>query len=56
MVTHHPPKGGGYRHCGSEGDMIFLVAEGQDSTYHHLNLPLMIIFKGNGFKAYSRSY
>ena len=31
MVSQHPAKLGGYRHCGS-GDMMFVVVEGKDST------------------------
>ena len=31
MVSNHPAKFGGQRHC-SGGDMMFLVVEGQDST------------------------
>ena len=32
MVSHHPAKFGGHKHCGS-GDMMLLVIEGQDSTF-----------------------
>ena len=31
MLSHHPAKIGGHRHCGS-GDMMFIGIEGQDST------------------------
>ena len=31
MISHHPVKIGGHRHCGS-GDITFLVVEEQDST------------------------
>ena len=36
MVSHHPTKFRGLRHCGS-GDIMFLVAEEQDSTCSPLN-------------------
>ena len=36
MVSHHPAKFRGLRHCGS-GDIMFLVAEEQDSTCSPLN-------------------
>ena len=31
IVSHHPAKFGGHRHCGS-GDIIFLVVEEKDTT------------------------
>ena len=34
MVSHHPAKLGDYRHCGN-GDLTFVVVEGQDSKYPH---------------------
>ena len=43
MVSHHPAKFGGHRHCGSED--IFLVIEGQDSRRSCLNPPLLFISK-----------
>ena len=36
MVSHHPGKFGGHRHCGS-GDKMFFVVEGQDSTCPRLD-------------------
>ena len=47
MVSHHPAKFGGHRHCGS-GDTMFLVVEGQDSTCPRLNPPLLFISKAHG--------
>ena len=35
MVSHHPTKFGGHRHCDS-GDMV-LVVEGQDFSCSRLN-------------------
>ena len=54
MVSHHPAKFGGYRHCGS-GD-VFLVAEEEDSRCSRFNPPLLFISGGHGLKAYGRSY
>ena len=31
MLSHHPAKIGGHRHC-SSGDMMFIGVEGKDST------------------------
>ena len=45
MVSHHPAKCGGHRHCGS-GDM-FLVVKGQDSICPRLNLSLLFISKAH---------
>ena len=42
MVSHHPAKFGGHRHCGS-GDMMFVVVEGQESTCPRLDSPLLLI-------------
>ena len=38
MLSHHPPKFGGDKHCGS-GYMMFLMVEGQDwkHTAYHIN-------------------
>ena len=49
MVSHHPAKSGGHRHCGS-GDIMFLGVQEQDSSYSRLNLPLLFISKGHGLK------
>ena len=38
MVSQHPAKLGGHRHCGS-GDMMFVVVEGKDSTCPPLDPP-----------------
>ena len=43
MVSHHPVKFGGHRHCGS-GDIMFLVVEGRipdalaSIRYYYLSL------------------
>ena len=55
MVSHHPAKFGGHRHCGS-GDMIFLVAEEENSKCSCFNLPLLFISKGHWLKAHGISY
>ena len=47
MVSNHPAKFGGQRHC-SGGDMMFLVVEGQDSTCPCFNLPFLFISKAHG--------
>ena len=47
MVSHHPAKFGGHRHCGSE-DMMFVVVEEQDSTCPRLDPSLMFISKEHG--------
>ena len=44
MVSHHPAKYGGPRHC-SSGDLMFLVVEEQDSTYCRLNSPFCLSLK-----------
>ena len=43
MVSHHPAKFGGHRHC-SSGDM-FLVVQEQYSACPRLNLPPLFISK-----------
>ena len=45
MVSHHTATFGDHRHC-SSGDM-FLVVEGQDSTYPPLIPPLLFISKAH---------
>ena len=37
-LIHHPAKFGGHRHCVS-GDMMFVVAEGQETICPRLDLP-----------------
>ena len=49
MVSHHPGKFGGHRHCGS-GDKMFFVVEGQDSTCPRLDLLLLFISKARGMR------
>ena len=61
MVSHHPAKFGDHRHCGS-GDIMFLVAEEQNSRCSRFNppllfnLPLLFISKGHGLKTHGISY
>ena len=61
MVSHHPAKFGDHRHCGS-GDIIFLVAEEENSRCSLFNPPLLFnprllcISKGHGLKADGISY
>ena len=52
MVSHHPAKLGGHRHCGS-GGIMFLVAEEQNSTCSRFNPPLLFISKGHGLETHS---
>ena len=40
MVSHHSAKFGDHRHCGS-GDIMFLVAEGENSRCSHFNPSLL---------------
>ena len=47
MVIHYPTKFDGHKICDS-GDMILLVAEGQDFTCSHLILSLLFISKAHG--------
>ena len=55
MVSYHPAKLCDHRHCGS-GDIMFLVAEEENSRYSLFNppllfnLPLLFISKGHGLK------
>ena len=49
MVSHHPAKSGGHRHCGS-ADM-FLLFEEQDSTCL-LKPPSLFISNAHGMKAH----
>ena len=51
MVTHHPAKFSDQRHCGS-GDIMFLVAEEENSRCCRFNPPLLFISKGHGLKAH----
>ena len=53
MVSHHPAKFGGHRHCGCG---VFLVAEEQDSTCSRLNPTLLTNSKIHGLKAHGLSY
>ena len=46
MITHHPVRFGDHRQC-SIGDIMFVVVEGQDSTFAHLDPPLLFIFKAH---------
>ena len=55
MVSHHPVKFGDHRHCGS-GDIMFLVAEEENSRCSRFNPPLLFISKGHGLKAHGISY
>ena len=55
MVSYHPVNFGGNEQCAS-GDIMFLVIEEEDSTCPRLNLSLLFISKGRGFKAYGMSY
>ena len=55
MISHHPAKCGGQRHCGSE-DITFLVAEKVNSRCSRFNPPLLFILKGHGLKAHGISY
>ena len=55
MVSHHPAKFDGHRHCGS-GDIIFLVAEEENSRYSLFNQPLLYSSNGHGLKAHGISY
>ena len=47
MVNQQPAKFGGHRYCGS-GDIIYLVAEEEDSTCSLLNPRFMFISKVHG--------
>ena len=55
MVSHHPAKFGDHRHCGS-GDIMFLVAEEENSRCSRFNPPLLFISKGHGLKAHGISH
>ena len=46
MVSHHPAKFVGYRHCGS-GDIMFLTAEEENSRCPRFNPLLLLISKGH---------
>ena len=50
MVSYHTAKFGDHRDCGS-GDIMFLIAEEQNSRCSHFNPPLLFISKGHGLKA-----
>ena len=50
MVSHHPARFGGRRHCGS--GVMFLMVEVLDFTCSSLNLPSLFIFKEHGLKAH----
>ena len=61
MVSHHPAKFGDHRHC-SSGDIMFLVAEEENSRRSRFNppllfnSPLLFISKGHGLKAHDISH
>ena len=55
MVSHHPAKFGDHRHCGS-GDIMFLVAEEENSRCSHFNPPLLFISIGHELKEHGISY
>ena len=55
-----PPHGksamfGAHNHCGS-GDIMFSVAEEEDSKYCRFNPPLLFVSKGRSLKAHGISY
>ena len=54
MVSHHPAKFSGQKHCGSEV-VMFLFVEEENSRCSRLNLPLLFIYKGHGLKAHGVS-
>ena len=43
MVSHHPAKFGGHRHCGS-GDIMFLVAEEKKFPMLSLQYAITVCF------------
>ena len=54
MVSHHPLTFGGQRHCGCGcGDILFSLAEKEDSRCSLLNLLSLFISKGYGLKAHT---
>ena len=53
MVTNNRVKSSS--HC-SSGDIIFLVAEEEDSSCSGFDLPLILLSKEHGLKAYGKSY
>ena len=57
MGSHELAKFGGshHSHCGS-GDIMFLVAEEENSRCSRFNLPILFISKGHGLKAHGISY
>ena len=59
MVSYHPAKFGDHRHCGS-GDIMFLVAEEENSRRSRFNKPLLfnppLLFISKGLKAHGISY
>ena len=55
MVSHHPTKLGVRSNWG-DGDTMFLVIEGQDSTCCRFITPLLFISRALGRKAHGMSY
>ena len=55
MEIHHPAKFGCHRHCGSE-DIMFLVAEEEDSRCSRFSPPLPFTSKEHGLKAQNKPY
>ena len=55
MLSHHSATFCGHRHFISR-DIMFLVAEEEDSRRSPFNQPLLLISKGRGLKAYGMSY
>ena len=54
MVSHHPAKFGSHRYCGS-GDIMFLVAKEENSSWSRFNPPSLFVSKGHGLKAHGIS-
>ena len=55
MVIHQPHKFDSHCRCAS-GDLMFSVAEEEDSRCSSFNPPLLFISKGHGLKAHGISY
>ena len=51
MVSNHPTKFGGHRHCRSR-DIMFLDSKGENSICTHFNPPLLFISKRCGLKSH----
>ena len=55
MISHHPVKFGSHRYCGS-GNIMFLIAEEENSRCSRFDSPLLCVSKGHEVKVHDIYY